>query len=684
MILESENKFKNTLDKELSPYLLQHANQPIAWQGWNENLFTEAELASKLIIISIGYASCHWCHVMAHESFDDPEVAALMNASFISIKVDREERPDVDRIYMQALQMITGQGGWPLNIVALPNGHPIWGTTYLPKEQWKNALEQIIKLSEKNPKKLEKQAGLIIDGLKEINSLKNNETEEIPLKEFNAILYKLLKHVDGEYGGRQGAPKFMMPVVLDYYNYAGGILENKTAKDHYHNTLKRMAWGGIFDAVGGGFSRYSVDERWHVPHFEKMGYDNGQLLHTYSDAYRSKPDHLYKEVVKKTVDFLIRELLHPEGGFYAALDADSKNNAGIVSEGAHYVWSLNELKKLLADDFSLFQKYYNVNSKGVWETDTYVLIRTQDDAAFCKDNNLTLETLKEKKKSWHSTLLENRNLRDKPNCDDKCICSWNALICTGLLTAYRVFKEEKYAILAKNSIAFIENYFISDTGGLFRIYKDKQQRVLGLAEDFATLIQMYINAYETFFDPDYLLQAKQLMEFCIENFKSKNTELFRYTNRLQSPLLLNQIEIEDNVIPSSNALMAENLIRLSAHFNIFNWREQAEKMLTEMATTISTFPSSHAKWLGIGLLLKQPRITIVVVGEAYQKVMKKLQIYHQPHIHWAGSTEENTLPLMKHRHVQGKTVIYWCQNERCELPETSVQNIIEKLKKITL
>ena len=675
-------KYNNTLDKELSPYLLQHANQAVAWQGWNENLFIEATQQSKLIIISIGYSSCHWCHVMAHESFDDEEVAALMNEHFISIKVDREERPDVDRIYMQTLQMLTGQGGWPLNIIALPNGHPIWGTTYLPKEQWKSSLKQILELSKNNPAKLENQASLIIEGLQEINSLKDQEADILPLSEFNSLLYRLLRTIDPDFGGRQGAPKFMMPVLLDFWHDASYCLSNKAGIDHFHNTLKRMAWGGIFDAIGGGFSRYSVDERWHIPHFEKMGYDNGQLLYTYSSAYRSKPEPLYKETVESTIRFLVRELQHHEGGFYAALDADSKNKEGKLEEGAYYVWRLHELKELLKEDFPLFKKYYNINKVGFWEADTYVLIRTQEDKEFALENKLSMASFSKKKSSWHASLQRHRSQKEQPLCDDKCICSWNALICNGLLEAYRVFREEEYCTLAKNGIAFIETHFFSKTNGLFRIYKNNQQRVLGLAEDFATIIQMYINAYEILFDPNHLYQAKRLMEFCIENFQSKDSDLFSYTNRLQSPLLLKQIEIEDNVIPSSNALMAENLIRLSAHFDIHSWRKRVEKMLSEMYTTLNSFPNSHSKWLSVTLLLRQPQIEIVVVGENFQKVMKELQSYHWPNIRWAGSDHEHPLPLFKNRYVPSKTVIYWCENQRCDLPESNIENIIKKLKKV--
>ena len=677
--MSTQKKYINTLYKELSPYLLQHAKQPVAWQAWNENLFEEAEQAGKLIIISIGYSSCHWCHVMAHESFDDPEVARFMNAHFISIKVDREERPDVDRIYMQALQMLTGQGGWPLNIVALPNGQPIWGATYLPIEQWKNALDQLITLSKKRPEKLQEQAAMLIEGLQAINS--HNEPQGIiPINEFNALLYRMLKQVDLDFGGRQGAPKFMMPVLLDFWLYASQVLQNKDAEKHVYNTLNKMAMGGVFDAIGGGFSRYAVDERWHVPHFEKMGYDNGQLLSTYSNAYRYNPNPHYKETVKNTIDFLESELQHPDGGFYAALDADSQNSEGKLEEGAYYVWNKKELQTLLDADFPLFQKYYNINSTGLWEGEKYVLFRTQEDTTFAQENGLSINTFQQKKAHWKTNLLKYRNQRKRPLCDDKAICSWNALICSGLLESYRVFREERYGNLAKKGISFIENHFLSKTEGLFRIYKNEQQTVLGLAEDFATLIQLYINAYELFFDSNYLLQAKKLMVFCIKNFSSVNSKLFSYTNRQQTPLLLQQIEIEDNVIPSSNALMAENLIRLSVHFDEQSWRKRAEEMIAEVYSSVSTYPSSHAKWLSVSLLLQQPQIEIVVTGKGFKKIMEQLQAFHLPHICWAGAATESTLPLLKERYVTDKTLVYWCEDQRCDLPETHVGNILKRLK----
>ncbi len=670
----------NHLQHALSPYLLQHAHHRVAWQQWDDNRFTFTNEQGPLLIISIGYAACHWCHVMAHECFEDDEVADYMNQHFISIKVDREERPDVDHYYMQSLVMLTGQGGWPLNIIALPDGRPVWGATYLPKNQWLSALMQLQKIYNAEPQRLTEQAQRIGEGLTSLVNLTAHPTELIPQQDIRDHLYRILLKADPTYGGFNETPKFMMPAQLDLFCALAYEKESSAFAEHLEKTLQGIAKGGVYDALGGGFSRYSVDERWHVPHFEKMAYDNGQLLHTYSWAYQKFKNPLYQDVVEETITFLIRDLRHEKGGFYSALDADSLNGKGISKEGAYYVWELKELQTVLADEFSLFKAYYNINSKGLWEEDHYVLFRDLDDLPFCEQHGLTVISLRAHKKKWKSILLEYRNQRPAPQLDDKQIYAWNALIVHGLTSAYRVFRKPEDRKTILDTIVFMEDAFFDNEGKLFRIHKEGQRYTEGLLEDYAHGIRMYLNAYTVFFDASFLEKAVQLTEKSFELFSKTGVDLFYNTPQSNASQLLEQLEIEDNVIPSSNAIMAENLLALSVYWNRPLWREKAIRMVMAVQSQAASYPRSYAYWLRIAYQLSQKATEIVVVGEKAFSYMESLQTYAQPHFYWAASTKESSLSLLKNRYVAGATYIYHCSDKKCDLPELELEKAIEKLK----
>ena len=417
---------ENALAHAQSSYLLQHANNPVDWFPWEETALKKAQKEDKLVVISIGYASCHWCHVMEHESFEDEAVATLMNSHFVSIKVDREERPDIDQVYMQALQMLTGQGGWPLNIVALPDGRPVWGGTYFPKAQWMDYLTQIVNLQQKEPESLLQYATHLEKGMQQLELEKSKDALAFEQKALDKALDHLNGKLDYENGGLLGAPKFMMPTLIDLF------LSSDQFKKHAHFTLEKMALGGIFDLVGGGFSRYSVDEKWHIPHFEKMGYDNGQLLFSYSCAYQDQPKAIYKETVGKTISFLQRDLSSAQGGFYAALDADSLDVQKNLTEGAFYVWNLPELEELGLLNQAYFKSYFGINKHGYWEKNQYVLFRKQSALDFIQNNNLP-ESFNDRIVTWEATLFRHRIKRSPVSLDNKIICSWNALIGRGVL-----------------------------------------------------------------------------------------------------------------------------------------------------------------------------------------------------------------------------------------------------------
>ena len=666
----------NALIEELSAYLLQHAHNPVNWFPWTQSNLEQAQGEGKLLLISIGYASCHWCHVMEHECFEDEEVAALMNANYINIKVDREERPDVDQVYMNALQLISGQGGWPLNMIALPDGRPIWGGTYFPKERWMQVLTQISTLAREKPEELIQYADNLKKGLAHFE-VDEPLKEGLNIEEITAGLDQLVSKKDAQNGGLIGAPKFMMPTLLRFFQQGGILCSNKDARDHFHFSLERMALGGVFDAVHGGFSRYAVDAEWHIPHFEKMGYDNGQLISLYAQAHREEPKALYQETIDKTISFLKKELYTPEGGFYAALDADSLNANQKLVEGAFYVWTKNEIQELFPKEYLQVAAYYAINDDGYWEDGNYVLRRMQTDEVFAKLHGLELSELKVKVIRWNVTLLKERNKRARPRLDDKIICSWNAILSSGFLDAYRSFGDSAYKDLALKNLAFIEANFVDEEGELKRISKKGVNKIDAFLEDYAAVIKLYIDAYETVFDEHYILQAEKIMNVCQRLFKDKNGPLFYFSS--SSELVVRTKEKTDNVIPSSNAVMAENLIRLSNHLVRPELKLQAEAMVLACKSEIISYPRSYSYWLAVGLRLLKPGYEVVAVGPNAKKDTKKLQQSFTVNCSWAAA-ETSTLPLFRNRVSEGKTKYYLCRNNQCGIPLESQDEVQRRLQ----
>ena len=666
----------NALIGELSTYLLQHAHNPVNWFPWAQHHLDQAQEEGKLLLISIGYASCHWCHVMEHECFEDEEVAALMNANYINIKVDREERPDVDQVYMNALQLISGQGGWPLNMIALPDGRPIWGGPYFPKERWMQVLTQISILAKEKPEELIHYADNLEEGLANFE-VSEPLKDALNLEDITTSLDQLVSKKDSQNGGLIGAPKFMMPTLLRFFQQGGILCYNKDALDHFHFSLEQMALGGIFDAVCGGFSRYAVDAEWHIPHFEKMGYDNGQLISLYAQAFREKPLALYQETVDETISFLTTELSSPEGGFYAALDADSLNQNDKLVEGAFYVWTLKEIEQLFPDEYPLVAAFYSINDDGYWEDGNYVLRRMQTDETFAKMHGLEISDLKIKVIRWNKALLKERNNRTRPRLDDKIICSWNAILSSGLLDAYRSFGDLSYKDLALKNLNFIETNFIDVAGNLKRISKKGVNKIDAFLEDYAAVIKLYIDAYETVFDEHYILQAEKIMNVCLRLFKDKNGPLFYFSS--SSELVVRTKETSDNVIPSSNAVMAENLIRLSNHLVKPELKTHAEAMVLACRSEITSYPRNYSYWLAVGLRLIKPGYEVVAVGPDAKNEIKKLQQLYTVNCSWAAA-EVSTLPLFQNRASGGKTKYYLCRNNQCGIPLESQDEVQMKLQ----
>lgn len=671
----------NDLIRETSPYLLQHAHNPVNWKAWHPDILREAGKTGKLLIISVGYAACHWCHVMEKESFESPEVAAVMNEGFINIKVDREERPDVDQVYMNAVQLMTGQGGWPLNVVALPDGRPVWGGTYFPKDRWTTALVQIRKLYEQQPEKLREYADNMEKGLQHLETV-IPDTDKSPFSAEqvrNAVL-QWKTSFDTTYGGPNRAPKFMMPVnflFLLHYAFRNGDDE---ITDYVNRSLTKMAHGGVYDHVGGGFSRYSVDARWHVPHFEKMLYDNGQLVSLYANAYAATGKTLYKNVVYETLAFTERELMSEEGAFYSSLDADSKNEKGEMKEGAFYTWRKPELQRLLKNDFPLFRDYYNINSYGLWEGEDYVLIRKETDRDIADKHEITATELSQKVASWKALLLTARNLRPHPRLDDKILTSWNALMLKGYIDAYKVFGEPSFLAIALKNARFIEEKQLRPDGGLYRNYKNGKSNINAYLEDYATVIDAFLTLHEVTLSEHWLQMARRLADYSFEHFYSEESKMFFFTSDMDDALIARSIERSDNVIPASNSIMAGNLFVLSHHFNNKRYSATAEQMLRNMIPLTQEYPSFHSNWLDLMLQYTHGYYEVAISGKDALKKTTELNRYYLPNKLITGSEEVSDLPLLKNRFVDNKTLIYVCVDFSCNLPTEKVSDVLPQLK----
>jgi len=679
---ETLEQHKNLLHTETSPYLLQHAGNPVYWQAWNQETLAKAKAENKLMIVSIGYAACHWCHVMEHESFEDQEVANVMNQDYISVKVDREERPDIDQIYINAVQLMTGGAGWPLNVVTLPDGRPVWGGTYFTKEQWIDALQQIQQVYNESPEKLEEYAKRLEDGVKNMDGIQLN-TEKSDFSNFDttSLIEKWSRNFDHQFGGYKQAPKFMMPNNYEFLLRYGVQHNDKTLLEYVEKTLTLMAYGGIYDAVGGGFSRYSVDQKWHIPHFEKMLYDNAQLASLYSNAYAQTQNPLYKEVVEETLQFVSETLTSDEGAFYSSLDADSKTASGKLKEGAYYVYTKEELQKLLKDDFEIFKSYYNVNDFGKWEDGNYVLIRNKSNAQISEEFSISEETLQKKKKDWKQTLFTYRNKRSKPRLDDKTLTSWNGLILKGYVDAYKTFQKKEYLDVALQNAHFIKKRQLQNNGALFHNYKNGKSTINGYLEDYAAVIEAFIALYQVTLDEEWLHSSKQMIDYVFQYFYDEEKQMFYFTSSKDEELMTRLFEYRDNVIPASNSIMAKNLFKLSIYYNNEQYAATAKQMLNNVLKELSSYPIGFSNWLDLLINYQSKFYEVVVIGENASKKTLEINKEYLPNKLVAGSTKKSDLFLLQNRFVKGETLIYVCINNTCSLPVSETKKAIKTIKK---
>src|SRR5579871_1270921 len=543
--------FTNRLAKETSPYLLQHAHNPVDWYPWGEEALQRAKRENKPILVSIGYAACHWCHVMERESFEDKETAELMNANFINIKIDREERPDLDHIYMDAVQAITGSGGWPLNVFLTPDAKPFYGGTYFPprafhnRPSWKDVLIGISESFKQKENEIDVQAENLLDHLMQSNSFgkKRSDDEDDFENVFNKenlyqVFENIMKSADKEDGGFGHAPKFPQTFTIQFLLHYYYFTKNEEALRQACLSLDKMIYGGIYDQIGGGFARYSTDNKWLVPHFEKMLYDNALLIIVLSECYQITKKDLYKNAIEETIGFVKRELASPEGGFYSSLDADSEGE-----EGKYYVWTKKEIDEILKDESEMFYSFYDVSERGNWEGENILHIK-KSASEFAEQRNIDEKELIQSIGLSKQKVLKEREKRTRPALDNKIILSWNALMNIALSKASAALGNIEYKDLAVRNMSYLlENLKGDDTHLLFHCNSNGQSKFPGFLDDYAFVVSALIQLQEITSDSAYLLKAKEFTEYVIENFSANDDIQFFYTHKKQNDIIIRKKEI---------------------------------------------------------------------------------------------------------------------------------------------
>lgn len=654
----------NRLIKESSLYLQQHAHNPVDWFPWSEEAFELAKKENKLVLVSIGYSACHWCHVMEKECFEDNDVAAYMNAHFVNIKVDREERPDVDQVYMTAVQLMTQKGGWPLNCFTLPDGRPIYGGTYFPKEQWLHILRSLVHTKEKDPQKVEEYATRLQEGIaaSELIDLPQ-EIEVFSEEKLHETVVRWARSFDTMEGGSARAPKFPLPNNYAFLlGYAQHFQDEKVAR-HVELTLDKMCRGGIYDQIGGGFARYSVDMLWKVPHFEKMLYDNGQLIQLYSKAYRTFKKEEYKKVVYQTFDWLEREMSAENGAFYSALDADSEGE-----EGKFYCWEPTELKSILGDDYAWAKDYWNLNQRGFWEDEKYILLRTESPEDFAKQYKLDVSDFLKRLEQAESSLLFVRNQRIKPGKDTKALTSWNAMVLRGLVEAYATFEDERFLLRARKCARWLLDAQCKADGSLYHNFANGVANIDGFLEDYAFTIDAFIALYQVNGELIWLEKAYELGQYVREHFQHEESRMCYFTPK-ENGLIARKMELNDNVIPASNSMMAHNFLKLGHYFREDKWKSDAEQMLANVYDGMEQYGSGYSNWGLLLLQILQKTKEIVAIGYTPKDFLtvfspENLLCYH------------DSIPQAK-GHGKG---IYVCTDGACLPPVESVGEMRDFIK----
>jgi uncharacterized protein YyaL (SSP411 family) len=660
----------NKLALESSPYLLQHARNPVHWIAWSDEVFSLAKKENKLILISIGYSACHWCHVMEHECFEDEAVAAYMNQHFINIKVDREERPDIDQVYMSALQLMTQKGGWPLNCFCLSDGRPIYGGTYFPKDSWMEVMAALIKTQKTDfPRMLDFAAQLQEGVLNSELITQAISPKQLSEEKLNDTVQSWVKVFDKYEGGNSRAPKFPMPNnYLFLLNYSH-LFNNKLVSNHVRLTLNKMEQGGIFDQIGGGFSRYSVDVLWKVPHFEKMLYDNAQLLELYSIAFNMFGELSYKQVVEKTFEWLMREMRSETGAFYSALDADSEGE-----EGRFYCWNIAELKSVLESDFNWVKNYYSINSDGFWEDDKYILLKRKSDPDFAIEMNWTIPELNAKTAEINQKLLFHRQKRIAPGLDNKCLTSWNGLLISALCQAYNSFNNTIYLATAEQTGEWLLNSQMDEKNRLFHNFTLGKANIPGFLEDYACCIDAFIKLYQTTKNIKWVLSAEKLTKTVEKEFMHPESKMCYFTSS-DNQLIARKMELHDNVMPSSNSVMAKNFWMMGQYFQNEDWINYARQMLANATEEMENYGSGHSNWAILYLMELKGPIEITCLDSLsfnlnHHAIFPRERVILNYH---------SDIPMGSNHTENG---IYICANETCFPPITLEENYLAQINSL--
>ncbi|WP_353184744.1 thioredoxin domain-containing protein [Parapedobacter lycopersici] len=662
----------NRLQHETSPYLRQHQHNPVDWYPWGREALEAAKSANKLLIVSIGYSACHWCHVMERESFEDAGVAELMNRYFVSIKVDREERPDIDQIYMIAVQLMTNQGGWPLNCICLPDGRPIYGGTYFRPADWKNVLLQLADMWRETPEVALDYADRLTAGIRQSEQLPVNripETYTVP--QLEAIVTPWKRQFDHEAGGYNRAPKFPLPNNWLFLLRYGVLAGDAAVVAQVHLTLQKIASGGIYDHIGGGFARYSVDSHWHIPHFEKMLYDNAQLVSLYAEAWQHRPVVQYRRVVTETLDWISREMTSPEGGFYCALDADSE---GV--EGKFYTFDLAEITEILGEDAELFVRYFNLTEEGNWAEEHTNVLKTDVTAdQLAEAAGFTPVEWETYLAEVKAKLLDYRNKRVRPGLDNKLLTAWNALMLKGYVDAYRVFDVVDYLNAALRNADFIRRQLYTAEGKLLHQPAANGRMIIGFLDDHACCIEAFIALYEATFDEQWLQEARRLMDIAIAQFYDDGAAAFYYTASEAEPLIARKYEIMDNVIPSANSTIVRQLHRLGLLLDEQRYTAIGEQLLANVTPQIERYGSAYSNWAIQLLELVYPLREVALTGPDWKTFRRAVDERYVPNKVILGGTK-GTLPLLAGR-ISDVTRAYVCKNKTCSLPVATTDELLE-------
>ncbi|MDG0865702.1 thioredoxin domain-containing protein [Candidatus Lucifugimonas marina] len=683
----------NRLANETSPYLLQHKDNPVDWYPWGEEALSAARLLDKPILLSIGYSSCHWCHVMAHESFENESIAAVMNTGFVNIKVDREELPDVDSIYMTAVQAMTGSGGWPLTVFITPDGQPFYGGTYFPPEDRPNmagfprVLTAVADAYATKRSELLENSQQVVNAIREQSTPQKNDGTVDESLIFGSFTH-LAGNADQENGGSQGAPKFPQPMVyellLRYWKRTG----SSQVLDIVNLTLEKMAHGGIYDQIGGGFARYSVDDAWLVPHFEKMLYDNAQLVSLYLHAYQATKKPLYRRIVEETLEYVTREMTHAAGGFYSASDADSE---GV--EGKFFVWTPAEIDEVLEpSDAELAKAYWGVSEEGNFEGSNILHLPISQAEFLSRSGQEPLELLADIERV-REILLEARSKRIAPGIDDKILVSWNSLMLKAFAEAGAVFENPEWVDIAQKNARLLLDQVRDSEGRLLHTWKatsatEGDARLLGYLDDHAYLIEALLVLYEATFDFSYIDEARALADQMIERFWDKDWEVFYDTSLEHSKLLVRPRDVLDNAVPSGGAVAALALQRLGVITGQTDYAAKAEASMKALIPHMEQAPSAVTSWLTAVDFLRSNSQEVVLIGDAADPVIadmkRELRSSFAPNTVLAGSngdaSEDAASPLLASREqVNGKATAFVCENYACKLPVTSVAEMVELL-----